>query len=404
MTVPSISPSCGAVSSFWCNNNGSSSGGSSKSNHRDGPEHNLSPTGHLITALSLGIIGTLGFLNNLLVLILFCRNKVLRSPINLLLMNISVSDLMVCVVGTPFSFAASTQGRWLIGPSGCVWYGFVNSFFGMVSLISLAVLSYERYCTMMGTTEADATNYKKVWLGIFVSWIYSLFWTLPPLFGWSSYGPEGPGTTCSVNWHSRDANNVSYIICLFVFCLVVPFFIIVYCYGKLLCAIKQVTGVTKGVAQTREQRVLIMVIVMVICFLLCWLPYGTVALIATFGRPGLITPAASIIPSILAKSSTVYNPIIYIFLNKQFYRCFCALLKCDRTSGSFSNKGSSRSTRMCHTVQRTQGNNITLAAASAGQSSSEDQEATGNLQNPEPTEGTSSKAKQAVLMVAHYSA
>lgn len=115
-------------------------------------------------------------------------------------------------------------------------------FAGTVSLTSLAVLSYERYCTMMRTTEADATNYKEVWMGIFVSWTYSLIWTLPPLFGWSSYGPEGPGTTCSVNWHSRDANNVSYIICLFLFCLVMPFSVIVYCYGKLLCVIKQVSG------------------------------------------------------------------------------------------------------------------------------------------------------------------
>uniref|UniRef100_A0A452IDM2 G-protein coupled receptors family 1 profile domain-containing protein n=1 Tax=Gopherus agassizii TaxID=38772 RepID=A0A452IDM2_9SAUR len=154
--------------------------------------------------ICLGIIGSLGFLNNLLVLILFCRNKVLWSPINLLLMNISVSDMMVCIMGTPFSFAASTQGRWLIGPGGCIWYGFINTLFGTVSLISLAVLSYERYCTMMGSTEADATNYRKIWMGIFLSWMYSLFWTLPPLFGWSSYGPEGPGTTCSVNWHSRD--------------------------------------------------------------------------------------------------------------------------------------------------------------------------------------------------------
>ncbi|KAG6925763.1 opsin 3, partial [Chelydra serpentina] len=121
-------------------------------------------------------------------------------------------------------------------PGGCIWYGFVNTLFGTVSLISLAVLSYERYCTMMGTTEADATNYRKIWMGIFLSWMYSLFWTLPPLFGWSSYGPEGPGTTCSVNWHSRDANNISYIICLFIFCLVIPFFVIVYSYGKLLCA------------------------------------------------------------------------------------------------------------------------------------------------------------------------
>lgn len=112
---------------------------------------------------------------------------------------------------------------------------------GIVSLISLAVLSYERYCTMTGTTEADTTNYRKTWTGIVLSWTYSLVWTAPPLFGWSSYGPEGPGTTCSVNWHSKDINNASYIICLFIFCLVIPFAVIVYSYGKLLCAIRQVS-------------------------------------------------------------------------------------------------------------------------------------------------------------------
>ncbi|NXD97515.1 OPSP protein, partial [Chaetorhynchus papuensis] len=188
---------------------------------------------------------------------------------------------------------------------------------GIISLISLAVLSYERYCTMTRTTEADTTNYRKSWTGIILSWTYSLLWTVPPLFGWSSYGPEGPGITCSVNWHSKDANNASYIVCLFIFCLVIPFAIIVYSYGKLLCAVRQVSSINKGPGRSREQRILVMVVVMVVCFLLCWLPYAAVALIATFGKPGLITPAASIIPAILAKSSTVYNPIIYVFLNRQ---------------------------------------------------------------------------------------
>ncbi|NXG20098.1 OPSP protein, partial [Grallaria varia] len=188
---------------------------------------------------------------------------------------------------------------------------------GIISLISLAVLSYERYCTMTRRTEADTTNYRKTWTGIILSWTYSLVWTTPPLFGWSSYGPEGPGITCSVNWHSKDANNASYIVCLFIFCLVIPFVIIVYSYGKLLCAVRQGSGINRGKGRSREQRILAMVVVMVVCFLLCWLPYAAVALLATFGKPGLITPAASIIPSILAKSSTVYNPIIYIFLNKQ---------------------------------------------------------------------------------------
>ncbi|KAH1165736.1 hypothetical protein KIL84_023295 [Mauremys mutica] len=156
--------------------------------------------------------------------------------------------------------------------------------------------------------------------------------------------------------------------------------------------------------RTREQRVLIMVIVMVICFLLCWLPYGIMALIATFGKPGLITPSASIIPSVLAKSSTVYNPVIYIFLNKQFYRCFCALLKCDKTSAITSNKFSSKTTRVCRTTPRVQDNNFTFVAASAGLPSSERQEATVSLQNPEPTTDNGRGAKQEVLLVAHYRA
>lgn len=60
-----------------------------------------------------------------------------------------------------------------------------------------------------------------------------------------------------------------------------------------------------------------MVVTTVLCYLVCWMPYGVVAMMATFGRPGLISPVASVVPSILAKSSTVVNPVIYILMNKQ---------------------------------------------------------------------------------------
>lgn len=113
---------------------------------------------------------------------------------------------------------------------------------GIVSLISLAVLSYERYCTMVSPTIASGRDYRPVLAGICFSWLYSLGWTVPPLVGWSRYGPEGPGTTCSVDWRSQSANNVSYIVCLFTFCLLLPFCVILYSYGKLLCAIRQASG------------------------------------------------------------------------------------------------------------------------------------------------------------------
>lgn len=111
---------------------------------------------------------------------------------------------------------------------------------GIVSLISLAVLSYERYCTMMAPTMASGREYRPALIGICFSWIYSVVWTVPPLLGWSKYGPEGPGTTCSVDWKTRTPNNISYIICLFTFCLVLPFCVILYSYGMLLHTIRQV--------------------------------------------------------------------------------------------------------------------------------------------------------------------
>ncbi|XP_044043543.1 opsin-3-like [Siniperca chuatsi] len=293
----------------------------------DTPHERLSRGGHRVVSVFLGSIMLFGFLNNLLVLVLFCRFKTLRTPVNVLLLNISVSDMLVCVCGTTLSFASSLRRRWLYGRLGCMWYGFANSCFGVVSLISLAALSYDRYSTLM-VYNKRVSDYRKPLLAVGGSWLYSLVWTAPPLLGWSSYGLEGAGTSCSVTWTERSSGSHSYIVCLFVFCLGLPVLVMVYCYGRLLYAVKQVGRIRRMAARRREFHILFMVFTTVVCYLLCWMPYGVVAMMATFGRPGVISPVASVVPSILAKSSTVINPVIYILMNKQFYRCFLILFHC----------------------------------------------------------------------------
>ncbi|XP_015279523.1 PREDICTED: pinopsin-like [Gekko japonicus] len=293
-------------------------------------EDRLGRKGLVAVAVCLGVILLLGCLNNLLVVLIFARFRAVRTPINLILLNISLSDLLVCVFGTPLSFAASVHGRWLLGRAACQWYGFVNAFLGIVSLVSLSILSYERYVIVLQRhTKANVSSYQKSWLCIATSWLYSLIWTLPPFFGWSSYGPEGPGISCSITWHLRTPSNISYVICLFVFCLLVPLLTMMYCYGRILQAIRlQVSRFHQTSIQKREHHILFMVVAMVTCYFLCWMPYGIVSLIATFGKPGMISPAVSIIPSILAKASLCVNPILYVLLNKQFYECFTILVKC----------------------------------------------------------------------------
>ncbi|CAG08854.1 unnamed protein product, partial [Tetraodon nigroviridis] len=290
-------------------------------------------------AVALGFILVLGFLGNFLVLLVFSRFPRLLTPVNLLLVNISASDMLVSVFGTPLSLAASVRGRWLTGASGCRWYGFSNALFGVVSLVSYSLLSLERYAEVLWDPQTSASRYQRAKIAVAASWFYSLFWTLPPLFGWSSYGPEGLGTTCSVQWHQRTASSRSYIICLFIFCLLLPLLVMIFCYGRMLLALRAwslrvsaagtrsrpsaagggsdcctvcVLQVGGAAGERREALVLQMVLCMVAGYLLCWMPYGAVAMLASFGPPGVVPPTASLIPSLLAKTSTVLNPVIYV--------------------------------------------------------------------------------------------
>lgn len=110
---------------------------------------------------------------------------------------------------------------------------------GIVSLISLVILSYDRYSTLT-VYNKRGPDYRKPLLAVGGSWLYSLFWTVPPLLGWSSYGLEGAGTSCSVSWTAKTAQSHAYIICLFIFCLGLPVLVMIYCYSRLLWAVKQV--------------------------------------------------------------------------------------------------------------------------------------------------------------------
>ena len=76
--------------------------------------------------------------------------------------------------------------------------------------------------------------------GIALSWLWSLAWNLPPLFGWGRYDLEGVGTSCAPDWHNRDPHNVSYIVAYFAVCFALPFAVILASYTKLMWTLHKV--------------------------------------------------------------------------------------------------------------------------------------------------------------------
>lgn len=81
--------------------------------------------------------------------------------------------------------------------------------------------------------------------------------------------------------------------------------------------VSKMACVEGGAVAKGEMKVASMVILMVLSFLVSWLPYASLAMFVVSRPHARIHPLVGTLPVYLAKSSTAYNPIIYILLNKQ---------------------------------------------------------------------------------------
>ncbi|XP_068996164.1 parapinopsin a [Embiotoca jacksoni] len=281
----------------------------------------LSRTGYTILAINVGVFSVVGIILNVLVIVVTMRHRQLRQPLSYALVNLAICDLGCAVFGGLPTTVTNAMGYFSLGRVGCVLEGFAVSFFGIASLCTVAVISVERYIVVCYPMGAVLFQTRHAAAGVVLSWVWSFVWNTPPLFGWGSFELEGVKTSCAPNWYSRDVGNMSYIIIYFFLCFAVPFSIIMVSYSQLLWTLRQVTKLQvseAGSTNRVEVQVARMIVVMVLAFLIAWLPYASMALAVIIDSSLYIDPVIATIPVYLAKSSTVYNPIIYIFMNRQF--------------------------------------------------------------------------------------
>ncbi|MBN3279482.1 OPSP protein, partial [Polyodon spathula] len=404
----------------------------------DGPQwpHLAPRSTYISVAVLMGTVVVCSSFVNGLVLVVSLRYKKLRSPLNYILVNLAVADLMVTFFGSTVSFSNNVNGYFIMGETVCKFEGFMVSLTGkplqtlstlcltgnpshtlptlcmtvnplhtlpilcmtvnpshtlptlcmtvnpthtlptlcmtvnplhtlptlcmtvnplhtlpilcmtvnplhtlpilcmtvnplhtlptlcmtsIVGLWSLAILAFERYIVICKPMGDFRFQQKHAVIGCSFTWVWSLIWTAPPLFGWCSYVPEGLRTSCGPNWYTGGSNNNSYVLMLFVTCFVMPLSMIIFSYGNLLVTLRAVAAQQKEseTTQRAEREVTRMVIAMVMAFLICWLPYTTFALVVAINKDIVIQPTLASMPSYFSKTATVYNPIIYVFMNKQ---------------------------------------------------------------------------------------
>ncbi|XP_056278127.1 rhodopsin-like isoform X2 [Pseudoliparis swirei] len=272
----------------------------------------------LLAAYMLLLIAA-AFPVNFLTLYVTVKNKKLRNPLNFILLNLAAADLFLVVGGFTVTLYTALHGYFILGVTGCNVEGFFATMGGEIALWSLVVLAVERYVVVCKPMSSFRFGEKHAVAGVAVTRVMALTCAAPPLLGWSRYVPEGMQCSCGIDYYTPkpEIGNTSFVIYMFVLHFSIPLFIIFFCYGRLLCTVRAAAALQQESETTHraEREVTRMVVVMVIAFLVCWVPY------AIFANQGAeFGPVFMTAPAFFAKSSALYNPVIYILLNRQVLR------------------------------------------------------------------------------------
>ncbi|KAK5611930.1 Melanopsin [Crenichthys baileyi] len=274
---------------------------------------------HYIIGSVILLVGVTGMLGNALVIYVFCRSETLRSPSNLLVVNLAVADFLMSVTQSPVFFVASLHRRWVFGEFACELYAFCGALFGISSMMTLTAISLDR-CLAITRPLAllGGVSRRRLCLVTVGVWVYSVGWSLPPFFGWSAYIPEGLQTSCSWDYMSFTVTVRTYTLLLFFFVFFIPLAVIAIYYLSIFRAVRRAAQeveklncgeINKAYERLRsEWRMARVALGVILLFIMSWSPYSAVALTATAGYAHLLTPYMNSVPAINPQRALRHPP------------------------------------------------------------------------------------------------
>ena len=301
-------------------------------NSTTAPVHDRS----LLFWLRITVICTLMIIvlvGNLMVLYCLLTIKEMQTVTGLFLTNLAVTDLGVGLINLPLSLASNIDHYLLHRSWFCDLQGFCLLLFVNASLLTLGVLSVQKYANVGYNTQGRFTKRLAKYL-IGGVWIIAALFAMAPAFGWSKYTYSTGGHQCGP--YADSVSGSIYTILLMVVCIIIPCAVMLYCYSKLYIMIhKHVHRVTCNEAtnentQTRtlssvESHMIQTLIIMMIAFFICWLPILILYILKALSVR--VSREFEIFVLLCASGNSAVNPILYAMRQKDFQRGFRRIIR-----------------------------------------------------------------------------
>ncbi|XP_012278711.1 rhodopsin [Orussus abietinus] len=285
----------------------------------------MDPMWHKILGLVMIVLGFMGWFGNGVVCYVFLLTPSLRTPSNLLVVNLAFSDFIMMVIMCPPMVINCYFETWILGPLMCDIYAMVGSLCGGASIWTMTAIALDRYNVIVKGMSGTPLTIKRALLQILLIWTFALVWTILPMVGWNRYVPEGNMTACGTDFLADDWFSKSYILVYSVFVYYTPLFTIIYSYYFIVSTVAahekgmreqakkmNVASLRSGENQgaSAEAKLAKVALTTISLWFLAWTPYLVINYSGIFNK-SIITPMFSIWGSLFAKTNATYNPIVY---------------------------------------------------------------------------------------------
>ena len=238
----------------------------------------------------------------------------------------AVSNLLQSAIGYPIEISSFNKHPNSNDNDLCRLAGFSVTFLSLVSIFHLVGISLERFAILRFPFKVRVAfkNPKFVLFIVIPSWFTGFIFSIPPLFGWSEYKRLQPDDfACQLDIESRSWSSLSYLWSLLIMGFALPVFVITV---TSIVNIRKVKALSTDVAtlgltdrhtairRLNERNMTLMVLAIIAAFLIAWLPYALCVIIYT--NNGSVSDEFLNFATLLAKTSTIYNPIIFTIRTK----------------------------------------------------------------------------------------
>ena len=196
---------------------------------------------------SLVILNLLSLAGSIMICLSVYRNPRLRTPTNLYIIALAVSDLLSAVFVMPLSEIILFTGKWSFGEFTCQLHAFMNIFVIYVSPATMGLKAVNRYVRMCrsNTTYQKIYSLRKSRLWVLFLWLFvACYIAIPQLAKLQDFEFVPGYAQCSIKHLREQRKLIHYIVASTLF-LVILLVATAFSYSRVLKVVRQhLTGIS----------------------------------------------------------------------------------------------------------------------------------------------------------------